>query len=130
MSDPFQEPLLSVTLPIELTNGNTGRGGHWAATKKRRDDYETLIVLLGLKRTPFEFPVKVQVTRLRGKRQREWDADSWQRGNLKEIIDSLVACGWFHDDKRKWIAETTFSELSQKEHGQALPAVRITIYRA
>lgn len=129
MSDR-ETPLLSVTLPIELTNGNTGRGGHWAASKKRREQYETVIALMGHKRQPFDSPVRVHVTRLRAARQRSWDSDSWQRGNLKEIVDSLVACGWFHDDKRDWIVGTTFSELSQKEHGQALPAVRFTIFQA
>ena len=121
------EPLLTVTLPIELTNGNQGRGGHWAATKRRRDDYESLIILMGHRRKPFDCPVRIQVTRLRGRRQRAWDSDSWQRGNLKEIIDSLVACGWFHGDDRRWIAETTFNELAFGKHGYALPATRIDV---
>ena len=116
------ELLLRCLLPIELTNGNTGRGHKFWASSKTRRDVERLIRSLGLIRKPFDFPVVVRVTRLMGARQRHWDSSSVGRGNWKEIEDALVACGWFHDDSYKWIRAT---EFVQKKHSGACVCVEV-----
>lgn len=121
------EPLLIATLNIELTNGNSGRGFKWYSAKKRRDQYDAYLAMMRLKRTPFDIPVTVHVVRLRGPRQREWDSDSWQRGNWKELCDALVSAGWFHDDNRKWITNTTFEDVHFREHKHPVPAICIEI---
>ncbi len=89
------------TLPIELTNGNDGRGHAFWRTNKRRADIE--LALQPYRRQPFACCVDITLTRVLGKGQRLWDADSVLRGNAKELIDSLVAVGWFVDDGPKWI---------------------------
>lgn len=110
------EPILKVTLPIALTNGNEGRGGHWYAAAKRRKQYQRTLAMFGnlhgMKREPFPFPVRVVVTRVLAKGQRLFDSSSLGRGNWKEIEDSLVACRWFHDDGPKWITQTEFKQFS------------------
>ena len=120
--------LLDITLPIELTNGNDGRGNKWFSSAKVRKQIEATLIALGLKRKPFGVPVRVFVTRVLGKGQRLWDSSSIGRGNWKEIEDALVAVGWFHDDGPKWITETRFlQDDSQRENG---PAVRVEIFES
>jgi hypothetical protein len=83
---------------------------------------------MGLVSVPFEFPVEVHVTRILGPRQSFWDSSSVLRGNYKEIEDSLVAVGWFHDDSTKYITNTAgFQDATQRENG---PAVKIEIFRS
>ena len=99
----------SAHLPIELTNGNDGRGGRWFSSAKIRKQIEAILIAGGHRRAkPFEGPVWLLITRVMAKRQKAWDADSWQRGNLKELIDGLVAVGWFVDDCPKYITEVSF----------------------
>ena len=102
--------LHSAELPIELTNGNDGRGGRWFSSAKMRKQIEAVLIATGHRRKPFEAPVSLMVTRVMGKRQKAWDADSWQRGNLKELIDALVVVGWFTDDSPKYISEVRFRQ--------------------
>lgn len=79
-----------------------------------------------LKRDPFEFPVKVTLTRILGPNQRLWDADSVLRGNAKQLIDSLVAIGWFYDDSMKYIVQVVGDQdATQRENG---PAVLIEVF--
>tara|TARA_R110002110_G_scaffold116667_3_gene288278 strand:- start:393 stop:671 length:279 start_codon:yes stop_codon:yes gene_type:complete len=81
-----------------------------------------------LPREPFEFPVQIRLTRIIGPRQRLWDADSVLRGSAKQILDALVAIGWFHDDGPRWITSATgVQDASQRENG---PAVMIEVFKA
>jgi len=101
----------SAEFPIELTNGNGGRGGRWFSSAKIRKQIEATLIACGHRRLiPFDAPVSLLVTRVMGKRQKAWDADSWQRGNLKELIDALVVVGWFVDDGPKYISEVRFRQ--------------------
>lgn len=117
--------MLDITLPIELTNGNDGRGNKWFSSAKVRKKIEQQLRALSLERTPFDVPVRVCVTRILGKGQRLWDSSSIGRGNWKEIEDALVAVGWFVDDGPKWIIETRFFQDDlQRENG---PAIRVQV---
>lgn len=112
-------------LPFELTNGNDGRGSKWFSSAKIRKEFEKTMRARYLMRSPFMFPVKVQVVRVLKKGQRLWDTSSIGRGNWKEIEDALVACGWFTDDSPKYITETTFDQdASRKSQG---PFIEVTI---
>ena len=124
----MRRPLSTITLPIELTNGNQGRGFHWAKAAKRRKDYENIMRLLGYEcREPLDFPVDLHITRLMTKRQRPWDADSIGRGSVKELIDSCVACHWFVDDGPKWIRSVRYS---QRRSNDGKTGVEIQIFKA
>lgn len=119
--------LARITLPIELTNGNDGRGSRWFRSSIDRKKIETLLRARGLTAKPFDFAVNVVVTRLIPKGGRAWDTSSIGRGNWKEIEDALVACGWFHDDGPKWITETRFFQR-KSENGKA--AIEVVIRRS
>lgn len=97
------KPLVSVIVPIALTNGNEGRNKHFGAAAKRRKEYEQTLRAMGLVRQPFDFPISLTLTRILGKGQRYYDPDSVLRGSAKELIDALTACGWWHDDSIKHI---------------------------
>ena len=118
----FQE---TFKLPFEMTNGNDGRGSKWFSSANVRKKFEAKLRRLGQTRKPFPHPVSLTIVRVLGKRQRLWDNDSIGRGNAKEIIDSLVACGWFHDDSPKFISRVDYrQDDSRKSTG---PFVEITI---
>jgi len=120
--------LMTQTLPIELTNGNDGRGSKWYSSAKVRKRIETTLRGLGLVRQPFEYQVAIRLTRVLGKGQQFWDSDSFYRGNSKELIDALVACGWFHDDGPKWIVDATGKQdASQRVNG---PCVIVEVFKA
>lgn len=119
--------LLDITLPIEIHNKNQGQGHHWIGTHKTRKEMEQTLRLLGMKRQPFDVPVRVVVTRILGKRQKLWDSSSVLRGSYKQLEDSLVACGWFHDDSHKYITETIGRQDDQ--HRSKGPATRIEVYQ-
>lgn len=124
----MDNPALGIMLPIELTNGNDGRGSTFWSSNKRRQDMESELRLLGHVRQPFDEKVAlVRVTRILGKRQRLWDPDSIGRGSAKELIDSLVACGWFVDDSAKWIENVDYrQDDTQRDKG---PATRIEVFK-
>lgn len=116
--------VLSVTLPVKLTNGNDGRGSKWFRSDRRRK--QLVKQLEPFKRSPFAGPVSIVVTRVLGKGERLWDADSCGRGNAKEIIDSLVELGWFHDDGPKFIRHCDYRQCDkQRERG---PVTQIEVF--
>jgi hypothetical protein len=113
------ELLLRELLPIKLTNGNDGRGSKWFRADKRRK--AIVKQLATLKREPFGEPVAVVITRVLGKGERLWDADSVGRGNAKELIDSLVELGWWVDDGPKFIRQCDYrQDANNRERGSAV----------
>lgn len=113
--------LLDIVIPVELTNGNDGRGSKWFSSAKVRKKMEAKFRHLGMTRTPFQNPVRVTVIRILGRGQRKWDSSSVGRGNYKEIEDALTAIGWWHDDSPKWIENTEFQQDdSRRNEGPAL----------
>ena len=122
------KPIFSVTLPIELKNGNAGRVKTWHQPATRRKKYERTLRRLKLVRTPFEQVVVVHVTRILGKGQRYWDSSSGLAGNYKEIEDAMVAVGFFTDDSPRYISETRFfQDGSRRKSG---PAVLVEVFMA
>ena len=114
----MESVISSRMLGIELTNGNDGRGSKWFKTAAVRKKLEKQFLAMGLASEPFQHPVRIRITRILGKKQRLWDADSIGRGNSKELIDALTAIGWFVDDSPKWITHCDFrQDSSQREHG-------------
>lgn len=122
--------LLSAELPIELTNGNDGRGSKWFSSAKARDKIERDLRMLGMVRRPFDRPVIVRVTRMLGAKQQLWDSSSCGRGNWKEIEDALVVLGWFVDDGPKFIVETRFRQISQRVTKRVKPSVVVDVFEA
>ena len=93
----------TIQLPFDLKNNNAGQGNRWFKSDKIRKEFESELRKRHLTRSPFLFPVKLTVTRVLGKRQQLFDSDSIGRGNFKQMLDALVACGWFSDDRPKFI---------------------------
>lgn len=114
--------LAVMTFPLQLVNDNTGRTQHWSKADKRKRLYEGVIRVVGGKRKPFSSPVALRLTRILGPRERLWDADSIGRGSAKELIDSLVACGWLVDDGPKWVTSVEYRQEIDRGNG---PAVRV-----
>ena len=118
--------LHAAQLPIELTNGNDGRGSKWFSSAKLRKKIEAELIADGHRRKPFNVPVVIRLTRILKVRQSLWDVSSWGRGNWKEIEDALVAIGWFHDDGPKFITDIRFVQFvpkTRKEKGEILVEV-------
>ena len=100
----------TIQLPFELKNKNDGQGHHWGATAAARKKFEKDLFKLRMIRSPFLFPVKLTITRGLGKGQKLWDNDSIGRGNAKQLIDALVASGWFCDDSPKYITDVDYRQ--------------------
>ena len=116
----------SATLPIELTNSNDGRGYSYHRTDKRRHTIEGTLRILGYQRAPFAFPVRLVITRILGKRQKLWDEDSILRGSAKELLDSLVAVGWLHDDGHPWVTMSLGRQEIPAKRGA--PMTRVDVF--
>lgn len=123
-----ERPFISQWLPIELTNGNDGRGNKWFKSARVRDKIEEMLRQGGfVPNEPVEGLCAVRITRILGKGQRLWDADSILRGNSKELLDALVAVGWFVDDSPKYIAEVVgCQDASQRGLGAS---IKIEVFR-
>lgn len=129
---PGPASLLRIRLPIRLTNNNHGRGGSYHASDTFRKQCELQLQAWDLQSLPglvlpFAERVDVHVIRVLGHRERLWDSSSGLRGNWKEIEDSLVAIGWFHDDKPQWIRHTTFDQVAD-DRGRG-PAIVVEVRR-
>lgn len=116
---------MTIVLPIELTNGNDGRTKHFWQAAARRKQYEATIRLLHARPKPIPTPVTITVTRVLGKGQRLFDADSLGRGNAKELIDAIVAAGFLPDDGPRHVREVTYrQDTTRRRDG---PSTEITI---
>lgn len=116
---------MTLTLPIELTNGNEGRSKHWGAAAKRRAEYERIIRTKYPKAAPVPTPCRVTITRVLGPRQQRFDADSLGRGNAKELVDAIVACGFIPDDGPQHVVEVTYRQDATRRRSG--PSTEITI---
>lgn len=114
-------------LRIKLTNHNDGRTRSFHASHTERKDLGVWIRAKHGKRTPFAFPVRLEVTRILGPREQLWDFSSCGRGNWKEIEDALVANGWFIDDGPKYITGVEFLQDSTKRDSG--PSIKIDVFK-
>jgi hypothetical protein len=110
---------------MELKNGNTGRGSKWFSSAKVRKQFSQYLRSNNLVRQPFDRPVSLRIVRIIGYRQSAWDEDSILRGHSKELIDALCECGWFVDDRPKYIQQVLGSQEVDRDIG---PAVRVEVY--
>jgi len=101
---------VTLVLPIQLDNGNSGRSKHWAAAHRSRQAVGATVSLFSPRNTKVRTPVRVHVTRVLGKGQRLMDVDSLLRGNFKEILDSIVATGLIPDDGPAHVQEVTATQ--------------------
>lgn len=116
---------MTLTLPIELTNGNDGRTKHFGRAAARRKQYEHTIRLLHGSPDPIPTPVRLTITRVLGPKQRPFDADSLGRGNAKELIDAIVAAGFLPDDGPRHVLEVTYrQDATRRKDG---PSTEVTI---
>lgn len=114
-------------LKVKLTNNNNGQSKHWSKSARDRDEFEMELRCYHGTRQPFEFPVRLVVTRVLGPGESLWDYSSIGRGNWKQIEDSLVACGWFMDDGPKFITGVLFDQdTGNRKIG---PGIKIEIYK-
>ena len=119
--------VLTVKVPVKLSNNNAGQGNSWHKSANDRKKIEKLLKSMRLQREPFKHPCTIEIIRVLGHRQRLWDFDSIGRGSAKQLIDSLVAVGWFFDDKPEHIRGCFYhQDNSQRENG---PATIINVYR-
>ena len=109
-----------IVLPIKLNNGNVGRTTHYGASARRRKAYENLLRSLGLVKTPPEHRQRIVVIRLLGKGEKYYDSDSLGRGNVKEILDSMTACGFWKDDSYKHLEVHYGQDASDRKNGFAV----------
>ena len=117
---------MKLFLPIPLSNNNTGQTRHWSAANKQKQLFAKTIVALGLKakHTPTH-KQRVTITRILGKGERLWDADSVLRGNAKQLLDSLVDAGYFVDDGPNYITSVIgLQNAVERERG---PAIEVEI---
>ena len=111
-------------VPIELTCGNKGQGNSWHASHTQRQVIEDTLRLLDMTSKPFPYRVDMIVTRILGKRQSLWDSPNILRGNSKQLIDALVACGWLTDDGPKYLRHCD-GRQDDTRRGEG-PAVEVT----
>jgi hypothetical protein len=117
--------LHEIIVDIDLTNNNDGQGKAWYRTAAIRKAIEKKLRSSNHIRQPFNQPVCIRLVRILGPKQRLWDADSILRGSAKQLIDSLVAVGWFHDDKPQWIKQVVGDQEVDRQVG---PAVKVQVY--
>lgn len=116
---------MSLILNAALSNNNEGQTRHFGASVKWKRLYQR--ALLGKRRTPPDYPQRITITRILGKGERLWDADSVLRGSAKQLIDALKDAGFMVDDSPKYITEVFGKQdATQRSNG---PAIRIEFER-
>jgi hypothetical protein len=117
--------VIVLNIPIPLSNNNTGQSRHWSAANKSKQTFAKVLSTLNYRATPPPYKQRVTITRVLGRGERLWDADSVLRGSAKQLLDSLVDAGFFHDDGPKWITEVSGKQDdSQRSKG---PSIRVEI---
>lgn len=118
---------ITIRLDAVLTNNNAGQTRHWTAAYDAKLEFESVLIPHRLRSGPPDHQQRITITRILGKGERLWDADSVLRGNAKQLIDALADAGYFHNDGPKWITEAIGrQDATQKERG---PAILIEIER-
>lgn len=112
-------------LPVPLSNNNDGQTRHWGKSVAYKTMYARTLAQLRFKAVPPTYQQKIVITRILGKKERLWDADSVLRGSAKQLIDSLVGAGFLIDDSPKYLTEAIGrQDATRREDG---PAIEIEI---
>jgi len=120
-----ENKMITLEIPIPLTNNNDGQSRHWSKANQHKQTFAKTLAIMRMKATPPERKQRVTITRILGKGQSLWDADSVLRGNAKQLLDSLVDAGYFVDDSPKYITEVFGKQdATRREDG---PAIRVEI---
>ena len=125
--EKMDDPIYVATIPFDLSNNNDGQGRAWYRTAAVKKAITDQLARQGMHREPFEFPVRVVLTRILGPKQKLWDADSVLRGSSKQLFDGLVDAGWFVDDGPNYI--TKVDGRQDKTKRSEGPAVLIEIFK-
>lgn len=123
----MDDPIYVATIPFDLSNNNDGQGRAWYRTAAVKKAITDQLARQEMHREPFEFPVRVVLTRILGPKQKLFDADSVLRGSSKQLFDALVDAGWFVDDGPKYI--TKVDGRQDKTKRSEGPAVLIEIFK-
>lgn len=116
---------ITLHIPAVLSNNNNGQSRHWSVANEQKQMFVKIFSTLGFKATPPMLKQRVTITRILGKGERRWDADSVLRGNAKQLLDALVGAGYFYDDGPQWITEVFGKQDdSRRESG---PAIEVEI---
>jgi len=114
-----ENKMITLEIPIPLTNNNDGQSRHWSKANQHKQTFAKTLAIMRMKATPPERKQRVTITRILGKGQSLWDADSVLRGNAKQLLDSLVepfntrlALKTFPPDEPRITGGTSFSKLS------------------
>lgn len=119
---------ITILLPMALSNNNAGQTRHWTAAAEQKQEFEYALHRLRLRGTPSPLRQRVTITRILGRGERLWDADSVLRGNAKQLLDALVDAGYFVDDGPRYISEVTGKQDdSRRKDG---PAIKVEIENA
>lgn len=121
----------SIFLPIGISNKNDGQGRAWYGTNNDKKRFLNDLVWLSRDDDYDLSPLddgqyNVVVTRILGKRQRLYDADSVLRGNFKQLMDALVSIGLLADDGATAINfMVALQDSTNRKNG---PAIQLDFY--
>lgn len=138
----MRQKILTGYIDKQLTNGNNGQTKHWSSShKERRQWVESLVksewlphglgvdtydIQTAMSLVPSDSLLGLEITRVLGKGQRKWDADSVLRGNAKQLIDSLVELKLADDDSPRYIDWVhAYQDDSDRSNG---PSTIVTVY--
>lgn len=121
----MDKAVITLFLPVPLSNNNGGQTRHWSAANKQKHIFANVFRQLRLKAVPPPYRQRVTITRILGKGERLWDADSVLRGNAKQLVDAMVDAGYFTDDGPKYVAEC-FGKQDDTDRKNG-PAIRVEI---
>jgi len=138
--------LFTMVLKEKLTNNNAGQGRGWHRSAKDRKTMDakvsqSMIVTYNedgtmsyapfsesLAGTQLSDLVVLIVTRVLGKGERKWDADSVLRGNSKQMLDAIVGSRLLADDNPKYVALVVgMQDDTRREIG---PLIEVGFYSA
>ena len=131
------ELLFTIKVYHKLKNNNNGQTRHWSSSHSERKKWMKALETAEVKTAvcdvfgfhefathvlsgePLAQRVGIEVHRVLGPRERQWDPDSVLRGTAKQLIDSLVESNYLHDDSTKhilWALGTQSAERSAESH--------------
>lgn len=126
--------LFRLSLPLEISNRNDGRGHQWFRTDAEKKAVAEALQIFYPNGPPAEAremdsggTVNLVVRRILGKRQRWFDPDSILRGNAKEIVDAIVDHGFLSGDGYPAVGFVAGVQIKDPEAG---PALAVDFFRA